>query len=147
MNVVQTQRVCGGCTACCKTHEVTEIQKPIGQWCPDCAIGKKCRVYANRPDSCKDFVCQWLKGYSEEHQRPDKSKIVVDYTEILGNPVCSIWEVTEGAITRSFAQETTQFALQAGIPVVHVLLSGKKIVLLPDGTKRSLHPEEIITTT
>src|SRR5436305_14221849 len=44
-------RSCGDCTLCCKLLSITELEKPIGKWCPHCEIGKGCKIYDCRPQS------------------------------------------------------------------------------------------------
>lgn len=77
-------RVCGGCTACCKLMEVTELQKPMGRWCQHCAIGEGCKIYEERPESCRGFRCAWLDnvgGFFKETDRPDKLKVMFSPVE------------------------------------------------------------------
>jgi hypothetical protein len=95
---------------------------------------------------CQEFRCQLLAGYGDETDRPDKSKVVIDYIEFADGKILSIWEVTESAINRRFAREVTSFGLETlRIPVVHALLPDEKTVLFPDGTRRNILPEEDIT--
>jgi hypothetical protein len=39
---------------------VDELSKPVGAWCAHCAIGKGCKIYADRPETCKGFQCGYL---------------------------------------------------------------------------------------
>lgn len=55
-------RACGGCTLCCKLMRVASIDKPWGQWCPDCAIGVGCKIYPGRPHDCQVWLCAYLKN-------------------------------------------------------------------------------------
>lgn len=71
-------RACSGCTMCCKVLGITEIDKPVGAWCPSCDIGNGCRIYGNRPVECQTFMCGWL--YDDRFSdvwKPDRSKLVV----------------------------------------------------------------------
>lgn len=71
-------RDCGGCTQCCKTMGIVELKKPINTWCEHCAIGGGCKIYENRPETCRGFVCAWLTDMNmPEDQRPDKTKVVL----------------------------------------------------------------------
>jgi hypothetical protein len=39
---------------------------------------KGCTIYADRPDNCKGFKCEWLaKDYLPMWMRPDLSKVIV----------------------------------------------------------------------
>lgn len=55
-----TSRICGTCTLCCKVMEVSELSKPAQQWCPHADPRRGCMIYETRPQSCRDFMCQWL---------------------------------------------------------------------------------------
>ena len=73
-------RICGTCTLCCKVMGIAELAKPRDQWCPHCAPGNGCKIYAepSRPASCAGFACAWLIGEGlPEAMRPDKSHVVI----------------------------------------------------------------------
>lgn len=131
--VILQQRSCGGCTACCKTHAVFEIEKPMGKWCPHCRVGKGCAIYLDRPKACKDFVCEWMKGFGKDEHRPDKTKIVLDFfTGEVIPEIFQVWEVTEGRIDSLFAREMARLSLERDIPVALIHLSGLKELLIDD---------------
>jgi hypothetical protein len=71
-------RTCGGCTACCTTHAVSELGKPPGQRCRHvCQQG--CAIYDARPEGCYVFQCMWLTGdVADDEARPDKLGLVFD---------------------------------------------------------------------
>jgi hypothetical protein len=74
----ETARSCGSCTLCCKLLGIRELEKPQGSWCPHCRPGKGCRIYDERPPSCREFNCQWLMDETlPEAFRPDRSKVVL----------------------------------------------------------------------
>lgn len=73
---------CGTCTMCCKLLGIKELAKPIMEWCEHCDKGKGCKVYAERPPSCREYECFWLQTFDEGitppmNLRPDKSKVVI----------------------------------------------------------------------
>lgn len=129
-------RVCGGCTACCKSMPIRELNKSIGVWCRHCDVGVGCRAYADRPSSCRDFRCQWLMGVGEDIDRPDRVGIILDYVchpESLLGELLQIWEAREGALDTSFSWGATHEALSSGIWVSHIPLRGnKKLFQLPN---------------
>jgi hypothetical protein len=94
---MSTHRRCGSCTLCCKLVPVTShhereeqlasllnvpigprIDKPAGQKCPhQCASG--CKIYDERPFSCRMWSCRWLNGADTEGmRRPDRVHYVID---------------------------------------------------------------------
>jgi hypothetical protein len=81
-----TANRCGSCTLCCKLLEIGELEKPKDHWCTHCTPGSGCRIYENRPASCRDFACLWLQSQEEAKPlppelRPDKSKVVLYFNE------------------------------------------------------------------
>jgi len=57
---------------------VAELSKPGGTWCTHCDIGKGCRIYADRPQSCSVFFCVYLLNATlGEHWKPSHSRMVV----------------------------------------------------------------------
>jgi uncharacterized protein len=56
-------RTCGTCSLCCKLPYIAELNKPIDTWCKHAARGGGgCLIYADRPHTCRGFVCGWLAG-------------------------------------------------------------------------------------
>ena len=70
---------CGPCTQCCRVLAVSELQKPMGQWCAHLKPGAGCGIYETRPHSCRTFECVWLMDPEMPHRfRPDQTKVVLD---------------------------------------------------------------------
>jgi hypothetical protein len=80
---MEQQRTCYPCTLCCTVTRVPELDKPERVTCPHCA--KDCTVYEDRPQSCRTFQCEWLKGQHTVELRPDLSHIVLE--KLPGVPV------------------------------------------------------------
>ncbi|HEX2591606.1 MAG TPA: hypothetical protein VHL34_08930 [Rhizomicrobium sp.] len=79
---VPKPRSCGDCTLCCKVLRVADLDKPAGTWCEHCDTGKGCRIYADRPGSCRSFMCSYLQDNRlGEEWRPRDSKIVLQHIE------------------------------------------------------------------
>jgi hypothetical protein len=71
-------RVCGTCTLCCKVMVITALNKPYGKWCDHCEPGVGCKIYSDRPDECRTFMCMWLvDARLGPEWKPNKSKIVI----------------------------------------------------------------------
>lgn len=133
----EKERVCGNCTACCKTHAVHEIKKPEGEWCNNCLIGKGCKIYFNKPEGCNDFKCDWLKGFGEENDRPDKTKVIIDsfYDDDIGKLIM-LWEVSEGSFDKEYAKNLIiNFIYQDIITLKCYLNKTKRHLLLPFNRK------------
>ena len=70
-------RNCDDCTMCCKLGAIEELNKPDGEWCPDCIPGKGCGVYETRPQICRGFHCFFLLSDLSEEWRPSHCKFMV----------------------------------------------------------------------
>ena len=146
-------RVCGGCTACCLTHEILEIKKPAGKLCPHCAPGVGCNIYDHRPLGCSLFRCDWLKGSIIESSRPDRSGVVFDSCsrkdtpgqKVLFETLLQIYEAIEGALDTSDVWEVTWATLDIRIHVMHLYLSGRKVLFLPEGADLPQKTRRFIT--
>lgn len=96
-------RTCGACTACCTLLEVPELGKDAFRPCP-LLSGSGCGRYALRPDSCRRFECQWLRGVLELDDgvdptlRPDVCGLMFDYQpDSAFGEMYVAWEVEPGA--------------------------------------------------
>jgi hypothetical protein len=79
-----TKRSCGSCALCCKVMRIDTISKPKLKWCPNCEIGKGCRIYFSKPDECTTFQCLWLMDdFFDDRFKPHKIKIVL-YPHVHG---------------------------------------------------------------
>ncbi len=131
-----TERTCGGCTACCKTHMVLSIEKPPLTWCGSCVKGKGCGIYASRPEECAAFTCQWLMGFGADIERPDKVRIVVDFSRnpVLDNVlVAQLWEVSSDALKSDFATRTIQQLMGGKLPILTISCTANQSLFLPKG--------------
>jgi hypothetical protein len=67
---------------CCKLLAIPELDKPGMQWCSHCEVGVGCRIYADRPQSCRTFQCGFLTSPNlDERWRPSASKLIVSFHE------------------------------------------------------------------
>jgi hypothetical protein len=72
-------RKCGDCQLCCRLLAVREIDKATGARCKHQQHGKGCRIYPNRPRSCKLWTCRWALGQLPEGmRRPDRAHYAID---------------------------------------------------------------------
>jgi hypothetical protein len=73
-------RSCDSCTLCCKVIAVAELDKPRGQDCGHCDIGRGCKVYDRRPRVCAEFYCSYLLSPAlGEEWKPATAKMVLGY--------------------------------------------------------------------
>lgn len=86
-------RSCGSCSLCCKLLGITELEKPAGKWCSHAALpGKGCKVYDDRPHSCRTFACGWLVNETfGDHWHPQRSKMVISINADGDVPVMQIY--------------------------------------------------------
>ena len=71
-------RHCDSCTLCCKLLSVPALRKEPGVWCEHCEVGSGCRIYADRPDACRTFACEFLLDATlTEAWRPSTSRLVL----------------------------------------------------------------------
>ncbi len=123
-------RTCGECTACCWTHNVKEIRKPMRRWCPDCTQGVGCKRYETRPGACKEFSCAWLWGYGPDSDRPDKLG-VVQSADLENWSGVVIAEFTPGAMDSPRVTEIIREYIAHGSRVNCVSVKGQWAPLEP----------------
>lgn len=107
-------RECGTCSACCTVMGVPEIEKGTYEACEHlCEAG--CGIYADRPESCRKFECQWLRGVLEVDGsvdlalRPDACGVMFDYQpESAFGEVFMAWEVEPGASASGHARDVIE---------------------------------------
>ena len=129
-------RSCGGCTACCKVFSISELAKPEGVWCKHCNVGSGCKIYARRPKECKDFRCMWLLGHGTEQERPDKTRLVLDFIrDVEHGPFVAlrVTELTLGTLQSPVAKREMARALSQGYFVYRVTALGKESILVRKG--------------
>jgi uncharacterized protein len=78
MAVPAPGKSCGSCTECCKIVAVDELQKPGGVYCSHCTLGGGCKIYPDRPQSCRTFMCGWLvNARLGPELKPDRCHVVL----------------------------------------------------------------------
>lgn len=78
--IEKPKRECGSCTLCCKLLPVKELRKPANTRC-NYQRHTGCRIYKNRPLSCRFWSCRWLtnhEGQAALLPRPDHVHYVID---------------------------------------------------------------------
>lgn len=70
---------CGNCTMCCEIFEVPELNKKYMQNCVHCKVNVGCKIWANRPQVCRDFECAYYQMDKVTIKlRPDKCGVVFE---------------------------------------------------------------------
>ena len=66
--------------SCCTVLAVTELSKPRYRACDHVCLNG-CRIHADRPTSCHEFHCLWLRGSldADEALRPDQLGVMFDF--------------------------------------------------------------------
>ena len=63
---------------CCRVFPIPEANKPHTDWCANLVHGEGCRIYASRPQPCRDFLCGWRNDENlGEEWRPDIAGFVL----------------------------------------------------------------------
>jgi hypothetical protein len=68
---------CGSCTKCCKVMGIPELKKRAWEECSHVAAGVGCKIYSERPRSCRSFICGWLLDpYMGPDLKPENCHVV-----------------------------------------------------------------------
>lgn len=68
---------------CCRLLGVEELQKPPMHRCPHCRTGVGCGIYADRPNDCRTYRCEYRHALDRGEPvpltlRPDHCHVVLD---------------------------------------------------------------------
>jgi hypothetical protein len=102
-------RTCGDCVVCCVylRIDVPELKKEGMRHCPHvltdekedpgkrvCYTGSGCSIYNKRPQVCREYSCEWVKGHGTEADRPDRCGVLIDRAKRIENAIeCKpIWD-------------------------------------------------------
>lgn len=137
MAEISTRRACGGCTSCCFTHDVStsdELFKEPNEWCTHCAVGHGCGIYENgRLLVCKNWQCAWLEGMGTESERPDKTRVVIDWKYTRFGKTFVMAGTTPEALFSDYARRLTVEHAKRRIPVLHAHTDGRKQLVFTEG--------------
>lgn len=127
-DLIMTKRSCGigkdGCSACCHTFAVEEINKDRHTGCANRLAEGGCGIYVGRPESCRQFKCAWLSGELEAPERPDQSGYIsyvpAPYLWRKGHKTIVVIESMEREATVEKRLAHVQQLHQLGFPLVKV---------------------------
>lgn len=131
------KRECGECTLCCTVTMVPELKKPVNTLCDKCDNG--CTIYDERPDSCKKFKCQWLRGDLNFDMRPDKIHTVIE--KLPGVPV--VLALVEPGFEYLMPKLKSQLAIYTRWNTSIVANNGMAII--PDGVDPDLVKKQVVS--
>ena len=119
--VAEVSRECGTCTACCEVMIVPELNKPANKPCQYANDG--CNMYEDRPPTCRDWDCLWIKGELRERDRPDKIGFVpwmmpLTLMRDWKHHVVAFSEILEGARVLAAAETMIKQFNKIGISVI-----------------------------
>lgn len=129
-------RNCDTCTMCCKILSIKDLEKPQGQWCSHCNIGKGCKIYDLRPEECKTFYCGYLSWVMvNEWWFPAKCKMVI-VSELDGNRIAVHVDPARPNAWKEepYYSEIKEWACRVAgeLKQVVVCIRNRAIVILPD---------------
>jgi hypothetical protein len=121
-------RACGTCVTCCTVMGITELAKPRHEVCRH-SFEQGCRIYAERPQTCRQFYCAWIQGEGNEEDRPDKLGVFFwrQFTPPLRENVLICEEAFPGAAKQPRAQAILD--ARAKIELIVIRSHGSDIVL------------------
>jgi len=131
-----TVRKCGACTACCTVMAVAELKKKNFACC--CHLQERCTIYEKRPQSCRDWSCNWLLGLidGDERRRPDKLGLIFT-VELRGSShLITAYEVWDGAVNGPPAKYILE-KMQKRYPIALVYTSNRFEILTPDERQKA----------
>ena len=113
---------CGTCTYCCHVMKVKELNKPANTACTHCIEGNGCAIYNDRPVSCRQYECLWLRSQQFDKPlsaglRPDRCKVVIG-TLNQGNDIVLYTEPAhQNAWQQPAFSEALGLFVTRGVPV------------------------------
>jgi hypothetical protein len=113
-------RQCDGCTLCCTTAEVQgkDFYKPVGEKCIHQCNGCKIFGQESRPEVCNTFKCAWLRGFGNEEDRPDKTKVLTSINNLFGNNWIIIIEQEKDAYKTSGKNIIVDLINKVNLPAI-----------------------------
>jgi len=129
-------RSCGSCSACCTVLGVTQMQpepKPPHQRCAHDSLGRGCRIYADRPQGCREYACLWLLDpeFLHERDRPDRLGLIFDlnpdFAKAHGDRALIAREVWAGSIRAKRAGKVLAAITQSNLKVVLKTWAGRRL--------------------
>jgi hypothetical protein len=103
---------CDGCTECCNTFPVVELNKGVWENCQYADNG--CKIYNLRPNSCRKCECAYMQNPKVSQElRPDNCGVIFERSDktMVGTIIGPMSLIVKGQI-RSFKNEGFEVLLQ-----------------------------------
>ena len=85
-----SERTCSGCTLCCSLLGIVELKKPVFKICKHCVIGKGCKIYEVKPQTCTEFLCDYRTSAEvPEYWNPKVCGMVLHSENNMLSVICS----------------------------------------------------------
>jgi len=93
---------CGNCTECCRQLNIPETDSKEGDLCQHCEEGVGCKIYSERPESCRIFECCWKQmKIAGKELRPNICGVLFEKWSdrlIIGSTVDELSDLIKGQI-------------------------------------------------
>jgi len=108
---------------------VEELDKPAGAVCPHARAARGCSTYRDRPTSCREFQCLWLRGLrgTAGDHRPDRlGLMLIPTTEPRTIEAREVWNGAAASVDALFLIHELR---DAGL-TVHVIPAPPRVTTL-----------------
>jgi hypothetical protein len=129
--LVEKNRHCDECQACCEVLGIKEIEKPPQERCQhQCSTG--CGIYQIRPQSCRDYKCMWLQGaILDDDFRPDKCGVIFEVVPTSMFPHCILArEYKTGALEDPKNEHAILALFNKDFVIIKIWLDGRRKALV-----------------
>jgi hypothetical protein len=135
---------------CCKVLHIADLDKPAGRWCSHVKPGAGCKIYDDRPGTCRQFFCLWMQdGRVGEEWKPERSRFLVTEMPDGGNVLIAVDPNFANAWRKEPYHATirrwvSDFAAQGRF--IFIRSGTRCLALLPDGERDlgSVGPDDMI---
>ena len=118
------ERKCGECFACCYIGAVPELKKGPHEMCKYVKVDKcgSCSIFKKKtlPDTCKNFMCSWRRGFGSDNDRPDQNGVMFSINKIENQIYAVAIELTANAINTTGKDMAIQIASAQKLPIIVV---------------------------
>ena len=118
------ERLCGECSVCCYIGAVPELEKGPHTECKYVKTDKcgSCSIFKSKdlPQTCRNFMCSWRRGFGSETDRPDQNNVMFSINKIENQVYAVAIELSENAINITGKDMAIQIASAQKLPIIVV---------------------------